>query len=63
MPGKFVSKANAWYKFLCESAAAIWYLSKILFQSRSSSLRSLLRKLDELSDSREFCYKLAFAWF
>lgn len=31
-------------------------------ESRSSSLRSLLLKLDEASDSREFYYKLEFDW-
>ena len=37
--------------------------SNTTLQSRSSNLRSLLCKLDETSDSREFHYRLDFDWF
>jgi len=43
----------------------IYFLSvtNVRNKSRSSGLRTLLRKLDETRDSRKFCYRLDFAWF
>ena len=37
--------------------------SLVIHQSRTSSLRSLLRRLDETSDSRKFRYKIDVDWF
>ena len=43
--------------------AVILFIMRALIQSRTSNLRSLLRRLDETSDSRTFRYKIDIDWF